>query len=788
MAILTPEQIHDMHAYWEASNYLAAAQIYLQANPLLKEPLLPEHIKPRLLGHWGTSPGLNFIYVHLNRLIRDTNASILFVCGPGHGAPAVMANVYMEGTYTETYPDITQDEKGLKQFFRQFSSPGGIPSHVSPHTPGSIHEGGELGYSLAHAAGAVMDNPDLITACVVGDGEAETGPLAGSWKLNSFLNPVRDGAVLPILHLNGYKISGPTVMGRMSDTRLATLFAGYGYMPLFVKAKETEEVHQEMAAALDTAYQQIREIQDNARSSKKHTESLHWPMIILRSPKGWTGPVMWKGKRIEGTFRSHQVPLMDVKEDQDQLALLEQWLRSYKPETHFTPEGRLLPSLAQLAPTGDKRMGANPYANGGKTVQPLDMPDFSLYAVEVTKPGVTIAECTRELGKMLRDVFKLNAESSNFRLFCPDETTSNRLNAVFEATDRCFMEPLLDDDDHLSPDGRVLEVLSEHLCQGWLEGYLLTGRHGIFPCYEAFVTIVDSMFNQHAKWLKMCLEIPWRNDLPSLNYLITSHSWRQDHNGYSHQGPGFIDTVVNKKSSVIRIYLPPDANCLLSVMDHCLKSKNYVNLVVAGKQPALQWLNIAQATAHCAQGASVWDWASNDNHEKPDVVLACAGDVPTLETIAAAWLLRKHIPDLKVRVVNVVDLMSLSPKDYHSHGLETALFTELFTDDAPVIFAFHGYVRIVHDLVHGRPDPARFHVRGFIEEGTTTTPFDMVVLNKISRFHLAIAAIERTEKTLEKGDAVISLFENKLRMHSIYIRECLEDMPDIKNWKWEDLK
>lgn len=786
MATLTHDQLHDIHAYWEASNYLAAAQIYLQANPLLKEPLLPDHIKPRLLGHWGTSPGLNFIYTHLNRLIRDTNANVLFVCGPGHGAPAVLAQTYLEGTYTETYPDITQDEKGMKQFFRQFSTPGGIPSHVSAHTPGSIHEGGELGYSLAHAAGAVMDNPELIAACVVGDGEAETGPLAGSWKLNCFLNPVRDGAVLPILHLNGYKISGPTVMGRMSDQSLATLFNGYGYVTLFVKAEETNAIHQEMAMALDTAYEQIREIQDNARNGKKRPEALLWPIIILRSPKGWTGPVMWKGKRIEGTFRSHQVPLADVKEDQDQLALLEQWLRSYRPDKHFTDDGHLLPSLARLAPAGHKRMGANPYANGGKTTLPLDMPDFTLYAVEVTQPGITIAEGTRELGKMLRDIFKLNAESRNFRLFCPDETSSNRLNAVFEATDRCFMEPVLDSDDHLSPDGRVMEVLSEHLCQGWLEGYLLTGRHGIFPCYEAFITIVDSMFNQHAKWLKMCLEIPWRNDLPSLNYLLTSHSWRQDHNGYSHQGPGFIDTVVNKKSSVVRIYLPPDANCLLSVMDHCLRSKNYVNLVVAGKQPALQWLNIAQATTHCAQGASVWEWAGNDNNAQPDVVLACAGDVPTLETVAAAWLLRRHIPDLKVRVVNVVDLMSLSPREYHPHGMDAALFTELFTDDAPVIFAFHGYVRIIHDLVHGRPDPARFHVRGFIEEGTTTTPFDMVVLNKISRYHLAIAAIQRTERALEKGDMVINHFEDKLHMHSIYIRECLEDMPDIKNWKWED--
>ncbi|PWV48866.1 phosphoketolase [Chitinophaga sp. S165] len=786
MTTLTQEQIKNIHAYWEAANYLAAAQIYLQANPLLKEPLTPDHIKPRLLGHWGTSPGLNFIYVHLNRLIRDTDADILFVCGPGHGAPAVLANTYLEGSYTETYPDITQDEKGMMHFLRQFSTPGGIPSHVSAHTPGSIHEGGELGYSLAHAAGAVLDNPELIAACVVGDGEAETGPLAGSWKLNCFINPAHDGAVLPILHLNGYKISGPTVMGRMSDASLAALFNGQGYVPLFVKAEDPINIHEEMAAALDTAYEQIREIQDNARNNRKYEGAILWPMIVLRSPKGWTGPVMWKGKRIEGTFRSHQVPLADVKEDQDQLALLEQWLRSYKPEKHFTENGSLLPSLAQLAPTGDKRMGAIPCANGGQTFQHLAVPDFTLYAVEVTKPGVTIAESTRELGKMLRDIFKLNADSRNFRLFCPDETSSNRLNAVFEVTDRCFMEPLLDGDENLSPDGRVMEVLSEHLCQGWLEGYLLTGRHGIFPCYEAFVTIVDSMFNQHAKWLKTCLEIPWRKDLPSLNYLLTSHSWRQDHNGYSHQGPGFIDTVVNKKSEVVRIYLPPDANCLLSVMDHCLKSKNYVNLVVAGKQPALQWLNIAQAVEHCTQGASVWDWAGNDNNEKPDVVLACAGDVPTLETVAAAWLLRKHFPDLKVRVVNIVDLMSLSPKEYHPHGMEASLFTQLFTDDAPVIFAFHGYVRIIHDLVHGRPDPARFHVRGFIEEGTTTTPFDMVVLNKISRFHLAIAAIQRTERTLEGSDIVINHFEDKLRMHSIYIRECLEDMPDIKNWKWED--
>lgn len=786
MATLTNEQLHDIQAYWEASNYLAAAQIYLQDNPLLKDPLLTGHIKPRLLGHWGTSPGLNFIYVHLNRLIRSSDADILFICGPGHGAPAVLAQTWLEGTYTETYPDITQDEKGMRQFFRQFSTPGGIPSHVSAHTPGSIHEGGELGYSLAHAAGAVMDNPHLIAACVVGDGEAETGPLAGSWKLNCFLNPARDGAVLPILHLNGYKISGPTVMGRMPDEALATLFNGYGYSPLFVRASDTISTHQEMAMALDTAYEQIREIQLHAREGKRTDERILWPLIILRSPKGWTGPVMWKGKPVEGTFRSHQVPLPDVREDQDQLALLEQWLRSYTPEKHFTENGAPQASLTALAPVGNKRMSATPYANGGKDAQPLVMPDFKNYAVAVNAPGVTIAESTRELGKMLRDIFELNERQQDFRLFCPDETTSNRLNAVFEVTKRCFMEHLIDIDDHLSPDGRVMEVLSEHLCQGWLEGYLLTGRHGVFPCYEAFITIIDSMFNQHAKWLKTCREITWRKDIPSLNYLLTSHSWRQDHNGYSHQGPGFIDTVANKKSDVIRIYLPPDANCLLSVMDHCLKSRNYVNLVVAGKQPALQWLSVEDAAKHCAQGASVWEWAGNDNGKQPDVVLACAGDVPTLEIIAAAWLLRKHLPDLKVRVVNVVDLMSLSPKDYHPHGLESTLFTSLFTDDIPVVFAFHGYVRIVHDLVHGRPHPARFHLRGFMEEGTTTTPFDMVVLNKMSRFHLAIAAIQRTERQLEKAEEVIGYFEDKLSMHNIYIRECLEDMPDISNWKWSD--
>ncbi|HJT73671.1 MAG TPA: phosphoketolase family protein, partial [Chitinophaga sp.] len=753
---ITQDLLKDMHHYWQASNYLAAAQIYLQDNPLLKEPLRPEHIKPRLLGHWGTSPGLNFIYVHLNRLIRNTDADILYICGPGHGAPAILANTYLEGSYSEVYPDITQDERGLRLFFRQFSTPGGIPSHVSAHTPGSIHEGGELGYSLAHATGAVFDNPDLLAVCVIGDGEAETGPLAGSWKFQCFLNPARDGAVLPILHLNGYKISSPTVMGRMNDTSLTQLFNGYGFEVFFVESDDMETVHWEMAAALDTAYSRIRMIQDQLRHNHKKGRQEQWPMIILRSPKGWTGPTIWQGRKIEGTFRAHQVPLADVRNDQDQLALLEQWLLSYEPQQLFSPEGRLQPNLAALAPAGNKRMGAQAYSNGGNNVAPLHLPEFTSYALQITHPGVTTGESTRELGKMLRDVFRLNKAAANFRLFCPDETSSNRLNAVFDATDRCFMERTEAGDEHISPDGRVMEVLSEHLCQGWLEGYLLTGRHGIFPCYEAFVTIIDSMFNQHAKWLKTCREIPWRKDLPSLNYLLTSHSWRQDHNGYSHQGPGFIDTVVNKKSNVIRIYFPPDANCLLSVMDHCLRSKNYVNMVVAGKQPALQWLNIADAVEHCAQGASIWQWAGNDSNGKPDIVLACAGDVPTLETVAAAWLLRRQLPGLKVRVVNIVDLMALSPKEYHPHGLEDDLFNTLFTEDAPVIFAFHGYVRIIHDLVHGRPNPERFHVRGFMEEGTTTTPFDMVVLNKISRFHLAIAAIQRAEGTQESGANTIA--------------------------------
>jgi len=783
MTNISQKLLERINSYWMATNYLAAGQIYLHDNPLLKEPLRPEHIKPRLLGHWGTSPGLNFIYVHLNRLITQTNADILFVCGPGHGAPAIIANTYLEGTCTETYPLITQDEAGMKSLFRQFSAPGGIPSHVSAHTPGSINEGGELGYSLLHAFGAAFDNPELIVACVVGDGEAETCPLEGSWKSLSFLNPVRDGAVLPILHLNGYKISSPTVLARKSDEDLKVLFEGYGYKVFFVEGDDPMCVHKDMIHTLDEAYAKIRSLQASAREIGK-IEITGWPIIILRTPKGWTGPKGTKEIPIEGSFRSHQVPLTDVKNSNEKLILLEQWLRSYQPEKLFDKNGKLINDLAEMSPKANKRMSSNLSANGGQLLKELILPDFRDYAIQVNEPGRELSEATRNFGNYLRDIFKLNEINSNFRLFCPDETSSNRLESVFDVTDRCFMEKILPNDDHLSRDGRVMEVLSEHLCQGWLEGYLLTGRHGLFPCYEAFVTIIDSMFNQHAKWLKTTNELPWRIPIASLNYLITSHSWRQDHNGYSHQGPGFIDTVVNKKSTIIRIYLPPDSNTLLSVMDHCLQSKNYVNLVVAGKQPQLQWLDMESAIAHCRQGASVWEWASNDDGNDPDIVLACAGDVPTLETIAAACLLRKLLPELKVRVVNVVDLMSLSPEASHPHGLNDEAFKSLFTDSAHVIFAFHGYVRIIHDLVHGRPDPARFHVRGFMEEGTTTTPFDMVVLNNMSRFQLAMEAVRRVPHIQQKAEAFIVHCENKLNEHKQYIHENLDDMPEIKNWKW----
>jgi xylulose-5-phosphate/fructose-6-phosphate phosphoketolase len=785
MSQLSQNDLDRLDAYWRAANYLAVGQIYLQENPLLREPLKPEQIKPRLLGHWGTSPGLNLIYVHLNRLIRDTGAHVLYITGPGHGAPAIVANVYLEGTYTEIYPEVGQDEVGMRLLFRQFSTPGGVPSHVSPDTPGSIHEGGELGYSLVHAFGAAFDNPDLLVACVVGDGEAETGPLAGSWKSVNFLNPVRDGAVLPILHLNGYKISGPTVLGRTDDETLESLFDGHGYQVYFVEGDEPMDVHRAMAQALDEAYAEIRAIQQEART-KGFSGQPTWPMIILRTPKGWTGPKEWNGVPIEGTFRAHQVPLTEVKENPEQLKLLEQWMRRYEPEKLFDQNGRLIPELAELAPQGDLRMGANPQANGGRLLIELDLPPFTDYALEVKAPGRVKAEATRNLGRFLRDVFKRSEADKNFRLFCPDETTSNRLDAVFEVTDRCSVGKILDSDDHVAPDGRVMEVLSEHLCQGWLEGYVLTGRHGLFPCYEAFVTIIDSMFNQHAKWLKTSRELPWRRPVASLNYLLTSHAWRQDHNGYSHQGPGFMDTVINKKGVIVRIYLPPDANCLLSVMDHCLRSRDYVNVIVAGKQPELQWLDMDAARRHCARGASVWEWASNDQDSEPDVILASGGDVPTLETVAAAWLLRKHLPELRVRVVNVVDLMVLSPPAYHPHGMDAEAFLDLFTERAPVVFAFHGYRRMIHDLVHGRPNPDRFHVRGYMEEGTTTTPFDMVVVNQISRYHLAMEALRRVPRLRSQSAHLVEAFESKLAEHRLYIREHLQDMPEIRDWTWSE--
>jgi xylulose-5-phosphate/fructose-6-phosphate phosphoketolase len=783
MAALSGHTISLIHRYWQATNYLAAAQIYLQTNPLLKQPLIQDHIKPRLLGHWGTCPGLNLLYTHLNRLIKDTDADILFIAGPGHGAPAILANVYLEGTYSEVYPNVTRNEKGMELLFRQFSSPGGIPSHVSADTPGSIHEGGELGYCLAHATGAVFDNPDLIAVCVVGDGEAETAALEGSWKSIRFLNPVRDGAVLPVLHLNGYKISSPTVLSRLNKNDLHSLLEGYGYSVHFVEGDDPLLVHASLAETLDKAYAQIKEIEEAARN-KKEWLHLRWPLIVLRTPKGWTAPKQWKGKQIEESFHAHQVPLTDVKENKEQLKLLEEWLRSYKPENLFDAKGVLLQELSDLVPEKNKRMGNNPHANGGMLLKEIILPDIKEYAVNVPSPGTVEAQSTMELGKYIRDVFRLNKGHNNFRLFCPDETESNRLQNVFEATDRFYSGKVQPADEHLSGEGRVMEVLSEHLCQGWMEGYLLTGRHGLFSCYEAFITIIDSMFNQYAKWIKRSKELAWRHSLSSFNYLLTSHTWRQDHNGYSHQGPGFIDTVVSKKSHIIRIYLAPDANCLLSVMDHCLGSKDYVNVVVAGKQPALQWLRLDEARRHCETGASVWQWAGNDGNEKPDIILACAGDIPTLETVAASWLLQKHLPDLKVRVVNVVDLMTLAPPSQHSHGLDEDKFTEFFTDTVDVVFAFHGYVRIIHDLVHGRPQPERFHVRGFMEEGTTTTPFDMVVLNNISRYQLAMEAIRRSSH--KNAAHIVDLFKQKLEDHHHYIREHLDDMPEIKNWKWSE--
>jgi len=786
LAALTKKQIDKIHRYWQAANYLSVGQVYLKDNPLLREPLEIDHIKPRLLGHFGTVPGLNLIYVHLNRLIKEHDVNVIYIAGPGHGGPALVANTYLEGTYTEIYADVTRDERGMLKLFTQFSWPGGVPSHAGPQTPGSINEGGELGYSLAHAYGAAMDNPDLLVACVVGDGEAETGALATSWQSNKFLNPKRDGAVLPILHLNGYKISGPTVLGRTDDKELKSLFGGLGYTVFFVEGEEPYKVHRSMAKTLDRIYGEIKAIQADARANG-FSGRPSWPMIILRTPKGWTGPKFVDGVPVEGTFRAHQVPVTNVRDNPEHLSILEDWMRSYKPEKLFDENGALIKELSELAPKGDRRMGSNPHANGGKLLVALDLPDFTDYALDIHEPGAQIAESTRVMGTFLRDIFRKNDHQKNFRIFCPDETNSNRLNEVFEVTNRCSVGKIIDIDDHIAPDGRVMEVLSEHMCQGWLEGYLLTGRHGLFPCYEAFATIVDSMLSQHAKWLKMCSEIPWRVPISSLNYLLTSHAWRQDHNGYSHQGPGFIDSLMSKKSSVVRIYLPPDANCLLWVADHCLRTRGYINLIVAGKQPELQWLDMDSARKHCSKGVSVWEWASNDKGEEPDVVLGCAGDVPTLETIAAAWLLRKHIPELRTRVVNVVDLMTLHLHRDHPHGLDESSFRDMFTDTVPVVFAFHGYPRVIHELVYRRPEAERFHVQGYIEEGTTTTPFDMVVCNGMSRYHLAIEVLHRVGRMQSRSGDLINYFNEKLDEHRRYVPIHGEDMPEIRNWKWTDV-
>ena len=781
--LLSPETLDRMHSYWKAANYLSAGQIYLSSNPLLREPLRVEHVKRRLLGHWGTTPGLNFIYVHMNRMIKEHRTSILYVAGPGHGGPGLVANTYLEGTYSEVYPDISQDVEGLRKLCKQFSFPGGIPSHVAPETPGSIHEGGELGYALVHAYGAVFDNPDLLACCVIGDGEAETGPLAASWHSNKFLNPARDGTVLPILHLNGYKIAGPTVLARLSTEELTQLLSGYGYRPYFVEGDEPVAMHKLMAATLDDIWAEIRDIQVGARVHGI-TDRPRWPMIVLRTPKGWTGPKIVDGKPAEGSFRSHQVPLSHIGSNPEHLRQLEEWLRSYEPEKLFDDAGRLRPELAELAPKGDLRMGANPHANGGLLLQDLVMPDFREYALAVPSPGTVTAESTRVMGEFLRDILKQNAEAKNFRVFGPDETRSNRLGAVFEATDQAWMARIERGDEHLGADGRVMEILSEHLCQGWLEGYLLTGRHGIFSCYEAFIHIIDSMFNQHAKWLKVCGEIPWRRPIASLTYLLTSHVWRQDHNGFSHQDPGFIDHAVNKKAGIVRVYLPPDANTLLSVTDHCLRSRNYINVIVAGKQPQLQWLDMEAAARHCEAGVGIWGWASNDAGQEPDAVMACAGDVPTLETLAAVDLLRQHVPGLRVRVVNVVDLMTLQPASEHPHGLSDGEFDSIFTTDKPVIFVFHGYPTLIHRLTYRRQNHSNIHVRGFKEEGTTTTPFDMTVLNDLDRFHLAGDVIDRVPRFRNIAGHAQQFLRDKLAEHKRYIVQYGDDMPEILDWKW----
>ena len=778
---LSAELLGKMQRYWCAANYLCVGQIYLLDNPLLREPLVKENIKPRLLGHWGTSAGQNFIYVHLNRLIRETDANIIYISGPGHGGPTLNACAYLEGTYSEVHPEITQDINGMRLLFRSFSTPGGIPSHCGPHTPNSMHEGGELGYSLVHAFGAVFDNPDLIVACVVGDGEAETCPLEGSWKGVKFLNPSRDGAVLPILHLNGYKISGPTVMARTSDEELRSFYSGHGYTPIFVEGDDPEIVHQLLAGALDRCYARIREIQKEARTNKEFARQ-SWPMIVLRTPKGWTCPKGVDGIPVEGTFRAHQVPLSTVCENPEHLKLLEAWMRKYRPDELFDKEGRLIEELAALAPEGSRRMGANPHVNGGRVLKALDLPDFAQYALSIPGPGQVVAEAPRKLGEYLRDIIKLNP--NNFRLFCPDETNSNRLNAAFDATNRCTMEPIVSIDDHLASDGRVMEVLSEHLCEGWLEGYLLTGRHGMWSSYEAFAQVVDSMVTQHAKWMEQCLEYPWRRPIASLNVFITGHAWRNDHNGFSHQAPGFVDNVMQRRSEVVRVYYPPDSNCLLNVFDHCLRSRNYVNVVTCGKQPELQWLTFEEALAHCSQGASIWKFATNDGGGEPDIVLACAGDVPTIEACAASWLLQKYVPGIKVRVVNVVDLTALMSPDDHPHGMDNISFNAMFTPDVDVVFAFHGYRWLIHSMVHGRANEGRFHVRGFNDMGTTTTPFDMVVLNKMSRFHLAIDALKHVGRLRSEASDAIDMFNRKLYEHHAYIRQHFQDMPEIRNWSW----
>ena len=783
--VLPKKAIQLLDAYWRAANYLSVGQIYLLDNPLLKAPLKPEHIKPRLLGHWGTTPGLNFIYVHFDRIIKKYDLEMIYIAGPGHGGPGVVANVYLEGTYSEIYPDISQDAEGMKKLFKQFSFPGGIPSHAAPETPGSIHEGGELGYAVSHAYGAALDNPGLVVACVVGDGEAETGPLATAWHSNKFLNPVTDGAVLPILHLNGYKIANPTVLARISREELENLFIGYGYHPYFVEGSEPEAMHQLMASTLDAVIAEIKTIQDEARE-KQNRQRPRWPMIILRTPKGWTGPKEVDGQKIEGTWRSHQVPIEEISSP-DHLKLLENWMRSYKPEELFDATGKLTAELADLAPQETRRMGASPHANGGLLLKDLRMPDFREYAVDVSKPGTVVAEATRVMGQLLRDVMKLNMDARNFRVFGPDETASNRLGALFEVTQRAWMADTLSGDDHLSPEGRVMEILSEHTCQGWLEGYLLTGRHGLFSSYEAFIHIVDSMFNQHAKWLKTTRkEIPWRAPIASLNYLLSSHVWRQDHNGFSHQDPGFIDHAVNKKADIIRVYLPPDANTLLSVTDHCLRSRNYINIIVAGKQPALQYLDMDGAIKHCTAGIGIWEWASNDKGSEPEVVMACAGDIPTLETLAAVHLLRQHIPDLKIRVVNVVDLMKLQPAEEHPHGLSNKEFDTLFTTDRPIIFAYHGYPWLIHRLSYRRTNHQNLHVRGYKEEGTTTTPFDMVVRNDLDRFHLMLDVIDRVPRLGYHAAYAKQAIRDKLIEHKEYITKYGDDLPEIRDWRWTE--